>query len=1065
MSQYLLYGGESRGPIAYMVSNRIAPNLLMFGIIILGIISLGGLKREAWPKISFNMIEVFVAYPGASPEEVEKSVILKIEEQIETLDDVKSIRSQAAPGAASVRVQLKDRTDINEAMDEIRAGVERISSFPAGAERPLFREMDNRNSVIRLVLYGDITERSLKELAGQVKRELKTLSGISLVEVNGTRDYEISIEVPLATLRAFGLTLGDIANVIRQSSLNLSAGSIDTKDSEVRVRTVGQNYNQFDFEELVVVAQGDGTIVRLSDIATIHDGFEDSNIIVRHQGMPAAFVEVYRGDGEDVKDISDVIGAYLEETLIPSLPNGVEISIWNDDSPAYSERAELLIRNGFLGFILVFIALALFLEIRLAIWVIFGLITSGMGALVVMLWYDLALNTNSLFAFLLAIGIIVDDAIVVAEQIYTRRMSGLPGPVAAIRGARRIKAALTFAVLTSVAAFTPLFFIPGGIGEVWFALPTIIIAMLIISLVEALFILPSHLAHLPGPEWKPSNIADRFLFRTRTMVDQWMTRFVKGPLDRSLRFATDYPAIIMCGTVGLFIFCLSLVPAGVIPTTLAEVIEGDFVTVTLEMPEETLAERTFEVAQELEAAGLRVIERLDQQRPEGAPSLLRGVILVVGQGPRLEGGGLNPAPTMNPPANIASIEFKLLNAQERDISTTTVVQLWREEVGFLPYVRGLTFSGNVINLGNPVEVVLSHSDPERLTAAVDSVVNDLYTVTGVFDIRSDHAPGVREVQLELQPAARTLGVTLEDLAQQVRSAFFGVEAVRLQREEDEVRVYTRLPANERESITDIEGYLIQNQPNSKIPINQVASIRMGTSQPVIRRKDGLRIATVTADVNTDVISGGQANEILENTFLDKLTRSDPELTYSFGGEQQEQLESVGALYRGFIFAMLAIFALLAIGLRSFRKPFLLLAIVPFGLIGVLLGHVILGIPISVASASVLGFFGLSGVVINDALVMMDSIDRRIQNGHPPREAIIDGAKSRFRPIMLTSVTTFLAFTPLILEPAIQAQYLTPFAASLGIGIMITTAILIVLLPAMMAAFLRINSKHRASDSI
>jgi len=1059
MSQESSYGDEPRGPIAYMASNRIAPNLLMFGIIILGIISLGGLKREAWPKISFNMIEVFVPYPGASPEEVEKSIILKIEEQVETLDDVKSIRSQAAPGIASVRVQLKDRTDINKAMDEIQAAVGRISSFPADAERPQFREMDNRNSVVRLILFGDATEQSLKDLANQVKQELKTLPGISLVEVNGTRDYEISVEVPLATLRALGITLEDVAHVIRQNSLNLSAGSINTRESEVRVRTVGQNYNQLDFEELVVVAQSDGTIVRLRDIATIHDGFENSNIMVQHQGKPAVFIEIYRGDGEDVKDISETIQGHVQEVLIPSLPNGIEISTWNDDSPAYSERADLLVRNGLLGFILVFIALALFLEIRLAIWVILGLITSGMGALVIMLWLDLALNTNSLFAFLLAIGIIVDDAIVVAEQIYTRRMSGLSGTAAAIRGARRIKSALTFAVLTSVAAFTPLFFIPGGIGEVWFALPTIIIAMLMISLIEALFILPSHLSHLPGPEWTPSTLADRFLFRTRTTVDQWMTKFVQGPFDRALRFATEYPAIIMSGAIGLFILCISLVPAGVIPTTLAEVIEGDFVTVTLEMPEETLAERTLEVAQELEAAGLRVIERLDQQSPEGAPSLLRGGTLVVGQGPRLEGGGLNPAPTMNPPSNIASIEFKLLNAQQRNISTTTVVQAWREEVGFLPYVRGLTFSGNVISLGNPVEVVLSHADPNRLAAAADSVMNDLYTVAGVFDIRSDHAPGVTEIQLELLPAARTLGVTVEGLAKQVRAAFFGVEAVKLQRDEDEVQVYARLPEDERASITDIERYLIQTQPNSKVPINQVASIDMGTSQPVIRRKDGLRIVTVTADVNSDVISGGQANEILENTFLAKLTTSDPELTYSFGGEQQEQLESVGALYRGFLFAMLAIFALLSIGLRSFRKPFLLLVIVPFGLIGVLLGHVILGIPISVASASVLGFFGLSGVVINDALVMMDSIDRRIRDGANPRQAIIDGAKSRFRPIMLTSVTTFLAFTPLILEPAIQAQYLTPFAASLGIGIMITTAILILLLPAMMAAFLRINSRR------
>ena len=1053
--------GEPAGPIAYMASNRIAPNLLMFGIIALGIVSLGGLEREAWPTVSFNMIEVFVAYPGATPEEIVESIIVKIEEQIETLEDVKAIRSLAAPGVASVRIQWRTGTNISEAMDEVQAAVGQIQSFPIAAERPQFREMDNRSSVIRLILSGDATERALKELAYQVKNELKTLPSVSLVEVSGARDYEISIEVSLATLRALGLTLEDVASAVRQGSLDLSAGSIDTRESEVRVRTIGQNYNQLDFEEIVVVAQNDGTVVRLRDIATIRDGFQETNMIVRHQGMPAAFVEIYRGEGENVKTISDAVNEHIQNVILPSFPDDIGITVWNDDSPVYAERVDLLVRNGFLGFILVFIALALFLEIRLAIWVIFGLVTSGVGALAVMLWLDLALNTQSLFAFVLAIGIIVDDAIVVAERIYTQRMTGLPGAVAAIRGTRRIKTALTFAVLTSVAAFTPLLFIPGGIGEVWFALPAIIIGMLVISLIEALFILPRHLSHLPGPGWTPSNVVDQFFLRTRTYVDQGLTKFLKGPLNRALCFATDYPAIIMSGILGLFVLCLSLVPAGVIPTTLAEVVEGDFVTATLEMPEGTPAERTLEVAMELEAAGKRVIERLDQQRPEGAPSLLAGVIVVIGQGPRVEGGGLDPSPTMNPQSHIASIEFKLLGAQQRDMSTIAVVQAWREEVGLLPYVRGIAFSGEVINLGNPVEAVLSHPNPERLIIAADSIVTGLYSVTGIFDIRSDHAPGVREIQLELQPEARTLGLTVEDLAQQMRAAFFGVETVRLQRGEEEVRVYTRLPAREREAITDVEGYLIQTRPEGKVSINQVATMTMGVSPPVIRRKDGQRIVTVTADVNDEVISGAQANEILENRFLADLTASDPELTYSFGGEQQQQLESLDALNRGFILAMLGIYALLAIPLRSYRKPFLLMAIVPFGLIGVILGHLILGLPLS--AASFLGFFGLSGVIVNDALVMIDSIDQRIRGGSTPRQAIIEGAKSRFRPIMLTSVTTFLAFTPLILEPAIQAQFLTPFAASLGIGIMITTGLLMLLLPALMAAFLRINSRRTAQS--
>ena len=1053
--------GEPGGPIAYMVSNRVAANVLMFGILAAGVVALFGLERQAWPTIPFNMIEISVVYPGAAPEEVEESVVVKIEEQVEALEDVKAVKSIAAPGLASVRVELKSGTDISEAMDEVQSAVARIQSFPGVAERPQFREMDSRTSLIRLVVYGDIPERSLKELAYQIEDELGSLSSVSYVETTGTRAYEISVEVPLVRLRALGLTLDDVASAIRRSSLDLSAGSIETRSAEVRVRTIGQSYDQLDFEEIVVIAQNDGTAIRLGDIADVRDAFQDTDLILRHQGRPAVFVEVYRGEGEQVMDVARAVYAHVAEEISPSLPEGVGITIWNDDSQTYVERLDLLVRNGLLGLLLVFVSLALFLELRLALWVIAGLITSGIGALAVMLAMDLAINTISLFAFVLAIGIIVDDAIVVSEHIHYERMRGVSGIAAAIRGTRRIKKALTFAVLTSVAAFVPILFVPGGIGEVWTALPVIMIGMLMISLVESLFILPRHLSHIPGPEWVPTNFLDRFLLRTRSLVDLWLNRFLEGPLDRVLRFSVNYPAVTVAGVIGLFVLTLSLVPAGIVPTTFADVVEGDFVTATLEMPDGTPTERTFEVATELEQAGRRVLERLDLERGRDAPSLLEGVTITVGRRPRVEGGGLEPIPTMNPESNIAAIEFKLLGAQQRNMSTIAVVQQWREEVGVLPYVRGIEFSGEVIDLGSPVVVILSHPDPGRLVSIADSVVDGLRSVAGVFDVRSDHAPGVGEIQLELRPEARTLGLTVEDVARQVRAAFFGVEAVRLQRNREEVRVYARLPGEERQAITDVEGYLLRTQAGAEVPIGQAASMTMGTSPPSVRRQDGQRVVNVTADVDESVISGGQANGILENTILAQLLATNPELTFSFGGEQQQQLDSLGALKRGFLLAMLAIFALLAIPLKSYLKPFIVMAIVPFGLVGLVLGHLVLGVAIS--AASFLGFFGLSGVVVNDSLVMMDFIDQRLRDGADPKTAIVSGAKGRFRPIFLTSVTTFLCFTPLILERAIQAQFLVPFAASLGVGIMVTTALLVLLVPAMMAVYLRANSSRPAAE--
>ena len=1051
---------EPGGPIAFMATNRVAANLLMFGILAAGLVSLGGLEREAWPTVPFNTIEVSVAYPGATPEEVEESIVVKIEEQVEALQDVKSVKSIAAPGMASVRVELKTDTDISEAMDEIESAVGLIQTFPGAAERPEFREMDNRTSMIRLIVHGDIPERSIKELAHQVEDGLSTLPSVSHVETSGTRNYEISIEVPLARLRAYGLTLDDIADAVRRSSLDLSAGSIDTREAEVRVRTIGQRYDQLDFEEIVVLARNDGTAIRLGELADVRDAFQDSALMVRHQGELAAFVEVYLAEGEQVMDVAEAVHQHTANTIVPSLPDGAGITIWNDDSQTYSERAEILRKNGILGLVLVFVALALFLEIRLALWVVVGLVTSGIGTLAVMLLFDLAINTISLFAFVLAIGIIVDDAIVVGEHIHYEHSKGVSGVGAAIRGARRIKSALIFAVLTSVAAFTPLLFIPGGIGEVWGALPVIIIGMLLISLAEALLILPRHLSHMRGPEWTPTNIVDRFFWRTRDYIDRWLAVFVNLPLDRALRLATDQPAIIVAGIVGLLIVSLSLLPAGIVPATFAPVVEGDFVTATLEMPDGTPAERTYEVATELEQAGRRVLERLDRDRPQGSPSLLSGVSVTVGQRARVEGGGLAPTPNLNPQPNIATVEFKLVSAQQRDQSAIAIMQRWREEVGILPYVRGIGFSGEIIDLGSPVEAVLSHPDPARLSEIADSVVGGLRSVAGVFDVRSDHTPGVGELQLELRPEARTLGLTVEEMARQARAAFFGVEALRVQRNREEVRVYARLPEDERDAITDVEGYLIRTPSGGDVPLSHAASLTMGRSPPSIRRQDGQRVITVTADVNENVISGGEANEVLENTILAELAASAPDLTYSFGGEQQQQLESLDALYRGFVLAMLVIFALLAIPLGSYVKPFIVMAIIPFGLIGVVLGHYVLGIAVS--AASLLGFFGLSGVVVNDSLVMIDFIDQRLSEGAAPKQAIIDGAKGRFRPILLTSVTTFLGFTPLILEGSIQAQFLVPFAASLGVGIMVTTGMLMLLVPALMSVYLRANSRRVAA---
>ncbi len=1052
---------DSRGAIAYMARNGVAANLLMFFIVAGGLVSMNGLVQEAFPVLSFESIEVSVPYPGATPGEVEESIVLKIEERIAALDGVREISAVATEGHASVMASLKSGTDISRALDDIESAVGRIETLPARAERPDVRQMTNRQSVIRLVLYGDVPERTLKELAYRTEDEIAALPGVSYVETSGVRSYEISIEIPLRRLRALGLTLEDVSEAVRRGSLDLSAGSIETRDTEVRVRTSGQRYHQHDFEEIVVLSRSDGTVVRLGDIAAVHDDFQAVDLITRYQGRRAAFVEVYRAAGEQVLDVAAAVEEHLEQHVAPSLPAGVAADIWNNDAEVYEGRLALLLKNGFLGLLLVLLALALFLEIRLALWVAVGIGISFIGALAAALAFDVSINTISLFAFILGVGIVVDDAIVVAEHVHAERNRGTPGVVAAIRGAQRIQKPVVFAVLTTVAAFSPLLFLPGPLGTVMGAIPVILISVLVISLIESLLVLPHHLSNLPGPEWKPTNAADRALRSIQSRVDRTLKRFVDGPLDRALQLATGHPHVVISGALGMIIVSVALIPAGIIGVIFTQAVESDIVTASLEMPEGTPAQRTGELAGNIEAAGRRAIERLSAGRPEGAEPLLTGVNLAVGMKARPLGGAIAQEPSLNPQANIGAVEFKLLEAQRRDVSSGVFVQAWRDEVGVVPEARSLTFSADLLDLGFPVQVQLSHPDPERLGPIGDAVVARLREFEGVFDVQSDHEAGLQEIEIELRPEAHTLGVTLDALARQVRSAFFGDEALRVQRGREDVRVYVRLPEEERDAIADVERYLIRTPTGAEVPLSRVAAVGLGSSPSSIRRRDGQRVVTVTADVDPTVVTGGEVTAALAGTILPELANVHPGLSHTFGGEQQQQLESFDALGRSFLLALLAIYALLAIPFGSYTKPLIVMAVIPFGIIGAILGHLIMGLSWSITSTW--GMIGLTGVVVNDSLVMIDFINERLRQGAPVRTAIIDGAKVRFRPIFLTSLTTFLGFAPLIFERSVQAQFLAPLGVSVGFGIVFATGILMLVVPALATVYFHAAALLTASN--
>ena len=1037
---------ERRGPIAYMAGNGVAANLLMSFILIAGFFSLSTLVQEVFPEVSLDRVRVVVPYPGATPEEVEESIVLKIEEQIEGVEGVKQIRATAAEGQGSVTAELELGTDPNRFLDDIKAQIDRIQTFPAGSERPEVSEITNRQSVIRFVVYGDVSERSLKETAYWTEDELSALPEVSYVETTGVREYEISIEVPLRRLRALGLTLRDISNAVRGGSLDLSAGSIDTRNEQVRIRTAGQNYTQQDFEEIIVLSRADGTVVRLGDIAEVRDGFREVDLIGRYRGQPAAYVEVFRTADEKVLEIVDAVERHLEAEIIPALPEGVGIDVWNNDADILQDRLGLLVKNGLLGLALVLLGLSLFLEIRLAFWVAVGIAVSFVGTFGVMAILGVSINLMSLFAFILAVGIVVDDAVMVGEIIHAERERGSRGVVASVRGTRRITGPVIFAVLTTVVAFCPLFFIPSSIGRIVGEIPIIVISVLVFSLVESLLILPNHLSHVRRSSGPSSDRGPHLIRRVQLRVESGLKWFIEGPLDRALHFATGRPGLVIAVGIAMIVCSFAMIPAGIIKVDFMPSIESDLVTASLEMPEGTPVQRTSDVVETLEEAGYAALRRLSPESHEDFEGLLKGVNVTIGMPARRSSptGDLN-ALTI-PRAHIAAVEFRLVSADERDVSAIDLQQEWREELGPLPEAKSLTLTAELITFGSPVHVELSHPDAEQLNQVGDSLIARLRELAGVFDVQADQDRGLREIQLDLLPEARTLGLTLDNLARQIRSAFFGDEALRVQRGREDMRVYVRLPENERDAIADVEGYLVRTPAGGEVPLARVASVRFGSSPSAIRRTDGGRVLTVTADVDINVVTGDEVTGLLEASVLPELVGRHPELAYTFGGERQEQTESFGALGGGFALAMLAIYALLAIPFGSYTKPLIVMAAIPFGMIGAVLGHAILGLQMAIMS--LFGVIGLSGVVVNDSLVMIDFINERLRQGMPGREAIIAGAKARFRPILLTSVTTFLGVAPLVFETSLQAQFLIPMAASLGFGILFATAVLMMIVPAL-----------------
>lgn len=1048
--------------LIWFAENTVVANLLMALIVVAGLLTIPRITKEVFPEVSIDIISVTVPYLGAAPEEVENGVSIRIEEAIQDLDGIKRITSQSVEGVGTVLVELEPGTDSREMLNDIKARVDGIDTFPEETEKPVITELTNREQVIDVALSGNVDELTLKILGQRVRDELVAIPGISKV-VLYSRPYEISVEVSEEALRRHNLTFDAVAEAVRHSSLDLPGGSIRTDAGEVLLRTKGQAYRGTEFEDLILLTRPDGTRLRLGDVATVVDGFAETDQSARFSGVPAVGIPVYRTGDQSALDISAKVKAYVAEAQ-SRLPAGVTLTTWNDSSRLLQGRMDLMIRNARNGYILVFIILALFLKFRLAFWVSLGIPISFLGAFWMMPGSDVTINLISLFAFIIVLGIVVDDAIIVGENIFQRHEKGDRGPLGSARGVSEVAVPVVFGVLTTIAAFFPLLNVAGVMGKFMRVIPVIVIWTLVFSLLESLFILPAHLSHIKEPK-KPHGLG-RLWTRFQTRFTDRFSWFVNRAYVPSLRIGLKFRYATVAWAVATLIVTAGIVQAGLIKFVFFPKVESDWVSAALTMPPGTAVNATDSAMRQIEAAAIRLKDQLAAETPKGMAAPVRHVFTSIGHQPyRASQGPIGGQTGSFSASHLGEMILELAPSEDRAISSAEVVRRWREETGSIPDVVELSFTSSIFSTGEAINVQLTGLDMDELQAVSKELKLELEKYTGVSDITDSFRMGKQEVKLSVKPAAEAFGITLLDLARQVRQAFYGEEAQRIQRGRDDVRIMVRYPESQRRSIGDLENMRVRTRDGGEVPFSVVADVELGRGYASIRRVDRRRAINVTADVDE---TAGNANDIiadLKESVLPAILADHPGVTYSFEGEQREQQETMKDLARGFFFAILVIYALMAIPFRSYLQPLLVMSVIPFGFVGAVWGHIIMGLNLTILS--MFGLVALTGVVVNDSLVLVHYVNRCRARGASVIDAVFEAGVVRFRPILLTSLTTFAGLSPLLLEKSVQAKFLVPMAVSLAFGVLFATFITLILVPAiyliledLKGAVLRLTGRDR-----
>jgi len=1013
---------EVHGLIGWFAKNHVAANLLMLAIIGLGIYSLWSLiKKESFPEFVRNQIQVQVPYRGATPEEVEQGVILRVEEAVKSIEGVREISSFAGEGSGSVNIDLEVGTDLAEKMDEIKLAVDGISTFPAETERPIISEARFRNPVINVQLAGDLDEATMKELADTLREEIVALPKVSYAQVSGSRPFEISIEISEATLRQYGLTLDDVAQAIRQWSIDLPGGSIRSQAGDIRLRATGQAYTGQEYEEIVLLTRPDGTRIRLGDLADIRDEFADVQSYAFFNGKRSFGINVMASKEENPIDVSAAVKEFVAQRNA-TLPPAAQMTAWADSSFYLEGRIDMMLKNMALGAVLVFIILGVFLHLKVAAWVIIGLPVAFLGAFMMMPvpFVDVTINIMSLFAFILVLGVVVDDAIIIAESAYTETEEHGYTLGNIVRGAQRVAVPATFGVLTTIMAFTPMLLQEGATSSVAQAIAWIVILCLAFSLVESKLILPSHLAIMRSSHGPRRGVSD--------WVDVQLKRFIAKVYKPLLARAIEYRWTTLATFIAIAFLILGLVGGGVIRYSFFPEFGGDFVMAQVEIQEGAPDALIVDIVQRMNQS-LQEVEEEFQAKYGFEEDVVQNVFAYI----------------QNGRSGRFQVELSKLETRSVDIDMKEFETLWRDKVGTIAGATELRVStGNRMGGGPPVSFRLSGRSTEQVEAAAEELANHLKTYEGLFEVESSANVGPEELRLEVRPEAEAMGVTLSNLARQVRQAFYGAEAQRIQRGDSDVRVMVRYPRSERKSIGNLENMWIRLPDGRELPFNAVATYRLERGYSAIRRVDGKRTVTVSANADLASVEPGRIAGAVRATFLPELQSRYPGVEFGMGTSLTEQQDSVWEMLIGFGWALLGIYVLMAIPLKSYLQPLIIMTVIPFGLIGAVIGHWIVGIPVNAISA--LGFFALAGVVVNDSLILVHFVNRRVAEGVTPAQAAIESGGARFRPILLTSLTTFFGLIPIVLERSMQAQIVIPMAVSLAFGIVFATAITLILIP-------------------